>query len=402
MAGIAAAIRHALRVVLATLPLLWVQAAAAQGAPQLPPAAGASATPPPTQVPAPTPTLTPPPRQWMPVPRLRGRLTAADIGLVINTADPYSVAVGAHYIRARGLAAAQVLRLELPVRQNLTPVEFEALRAAIENHFGPRTQALALAWAQPYAVACNSLPGALALGFDAALCDNGCARSRSSGWFNSASHRPLQVPGFRPSMLLAAPSVDEAVALIKRGVAADGSLAPGRLGADAAPAQALLLTGPDAARQVRMLLYPPAPFPPGLGVQWREALATEALPGAELLLVAITGSEQVPLHPKPRWLPGGLGDHLTSWGGDLFGSHGQATALAWIASGATASHGAVSEPCNHLQKFPHPQVLIGHYLQGATAIEAYWRSVVWPQQSLFIGEPLSAPFAAGLAAPARP
>jgi len=34
-----------------------------------------------------------------------------------------------------------------------------------------------------------------------------------------------------------------------------------------------------------------------------------------------------------------------------------------------------------------------HYLQGATAIEAYWRSVAWPQQSLFVGEPLAAPFA---------
>ena len=72
---------------------------------------------------------------------------------------------------------------------------------------------------------------------------------------------------------------------------------------------------------------------------------------------------------------------------------GQATALDWIASGATASHGSVSEPCNHLQKFPHPQWLLLHYLQGSTAIEAYWKSVLWPQQSLFVGEPLAAPFA---------
>jgi hypothetical protein len=67
--------------------------------------------------------------------------------------------------------------------------------------------------------------------------------------------------------------------------------------------------------------------------------------------------------------------------------------MEWIASGATASHGTVSEPCNHVQKFPHPQVLLLHYLQGSTAIEAYWKSVAWPQQSLFIGDPLAAPFA---------
>lgn len=40
-------------------------------------------------------TEAPAPR-WMPVPRVVGRLTASELGLVINTADPYSVAVGEH------------------------------------------------------------------------------------------------------------------------------------------------------------------------------------------------------------------------------------------------------------------------------------------------------------------
>ena len=62
-------------------------------------------------------------------------------------------------------------------------------------------------------------------------------------------------------------------------------------------------------------------------------------------------------------------------------------------AGATASYGTVSEPCNHVQKFPHPQVLLGRYVQGATAIEAYWSSVAWPAQGVFVGEPLAAPFA---------
>lgn len=345
--------------------------------------------------PASGPVLSVPPRRWIAVPRLRGRLTAADIGLVVNTADPYSVAVAAHYIAARGLRPEQVLRLELPRQATLSVPEFERLRTAIEAHFGPRTQALALAWAAPYAVACNSITGALALGFDEALCANGCGRSRASGWFNSVSHQPLREPGFRPSMLLAAPSVAAAIEMIDRGVAADGSLRSPQ----PEPARVLLLDGPDAARQVRTRLYPPGPLAPGRGVVWQEGPADQTLPGARRLLIAITGSERLPLSPPPQWLPGGLGDHLTSWGGDLQGTHGQATVLEWIASGATASHGAVSEPCNHLQKFPHPQVLMGHYLQGATVLEAYWRSVAWPQQSLFVGEPLAAPFAAPVPAP---
>jgi hypothetical protein len=31
-------------------------------------------------------------------------------------------------------------------------------------------------------------------------------------------------------------------------------------------------------------------------------------------------------------------------------------------------------------------------VQGASALEAYWKSVAWPQQAVFVGEPLAAPF----------
>ncbi len=92
-------------------------------------------------------------------------------------------------------------------------------------------------------------------------------------------------------------------------------------------------------------------------------------------------------------MPGALADHLTSFGGQLTGDSGQMSSLEWIAAGATASYGTVSEPCAHPQKFPHPQLLLLNYLQGASAIEAYWKSVAWPQQGVFVGEPLAAPFA---------
>jgi len=322
------------------------------------------------------------------IPRIAGRLRAADLGLVINTADPYSVAVGAHYQRARGLTDAQVLALELPLRPVLTPEEFAVLRQRIASHFGPDVQALALAWAQPVAVACNSLTGALALGFDATLCANSCGVSRASPYFNAATVRPWRDLGLRPSMLLAAPDADAAIALIDRGVAADGALS--RRGRP--PVVAALLTTADRARGVRERLYPAPGLrrEPGVSVQVRPA---EDLPTLRHLLLVQTGSVRVALDPPPRWAPGGLGDHLTSFGGALHGGHGQSTALDWVAAGATASHGTVSEPCNHVQKFPHPQVLLGHYVQGASALEAYWKSVAWPQQSLFVGEPLSAPFA---------
>jgi len=322
------------------------------------------------------------------VARVSGRLRAADLGLVINTADPLSVQIGEYYQAARRLAPEQVLRLSLPVRAALTRDEFEMLRVAIDGAFGSHTQALALAWAQPYAVECNAITGALALGFDAELCRNTCAASRPSRYFNAASARPYTDLGWRPSMLLAARNFEQAKALIDRGVAADSTLVyRGR-----PPVSVMLLTTDDAARRVRTLLYPPAGPIPALGLDIRVVPAAE-LANARRVLMVTTGSVRAGLESAPDWVPGGFGDHLTSFGGDLFGTHGHSTALAWLDSGATASHGSVSEPCNHLQKFPHPQVALGQYVQGATLIEAYWKSVAWPQQSLFVGEPLAAPFA---------
>lgn len=66
--------------------------------------------------------------------------------------------------------------------------------------------------------------------------------------------------------------------------------------------------------------------------------------------------------------------------------------LEWLEAGATASYGTVIEPCNFPGKFPNVPVAMRHYLDGETAIEAYWKSVLMPGQGLFVGDPLAAPF----------
>jgi uncharacterized protein (TIGR03790 family) len=355
--------------------LVWAQAAPTLPASALPGASPGAAS-------------APPGPRWIAASRVNGRLQAADIGLVINTADPYSVQVGEYYIQKRKLAPEQVLRLQLPLKPALDAAEFEVLRTAIGRHFGSATQALALAWTAPYAVDCSSITGALAMGLDTEFCKQTCGPSRPSPYFNSATVRPYDEFGWRPSMLLAARTVGQAQALIDRGVAADSSLARGSRPA----VSVMLLSTDDAPRRVRMALYPPAGPMRGAGVDVRVQPAAD-LAQARRVLMVITGSVQAPTEAPIDWVPGGLGDHLTSFGGALSPWHGQGTALDWIASGATASHGTVTEPCNHLQKFPHPQVLLLHYLQGSTALEAYWKSVAWPQQAVFVGEPLAAPFA---------
>lgn len=326
--------------------------------------------------------------QWLAIPRVTGRLTGKEIGLVINTADPYSVEVGEYYIKARGLTRAQVLRVQLPVSSNLQPDQFRAFAAQVDAFFDVPVQALALAWKVPYSVNCNSITGALALGYDAALCEHSCAPSLRSPYFNNSSTHPYSELKMRPAMLLAAPDVEAAKAMIRRGVSSDGSL--GQRGSP--PVNAYFVTTSDAARSVRSPLFPPPGLVRRFGVDVHVE-TTQAIENASRVLIYETGLVSVPKLDTIKWVPGALADHLTSYGGVIDGGGGQMSSLDWIASGATATYGTVSEPCAHQQKFPHPQVLLLNYLQGASAIEAYWRSVAWPQQGLFIGEPLAAPFA---------
>ena len=329
----------------------------------------------------------PVPRTWLNVPRTLGHLQAADLGLIINTADPYSVEVGEFYIAARKLKPEQVLRVVLPVKAVLSAEEFSVLALRIQAAFGEQTQALAMAWTMPYAVNCNSITAAVTMGFDGALCAQSCAASRASLYFNSVSVKPQTDLKMRPSMLLAANDVAGAKAMILRGVAADHSL--GLRGAP--PVHAHYLVTNDKLRSVRARLFPPPGLLRRFGVDVHIDEA-QALENASRVLLYQTGLVSVDKLDTVRWVPGAVADHLTSSGGVLDGSGGQMTALAWIASGATASYGSVSEPCNHVQKFPHPQVLLLHYMQGASLIEAYWKSVAWPQQGVFVGEPLAAPF----------
>ncbi|ACB35150.1 conserved hypothetical protein [Leptothrix cholodnii SP-6] len=327
-------------------------------------------------------------RTFAQAPRVIGRVMPAELGVVINTADPYSVEVGEYYVRQRQIPAAHVLRLELSTQARLSVPEFDVLKRHVDAHFGSQVQALALTWVQPYAVSCMSITAALALGIDDELCRSTCGKTSLSPYFNSASGQPFRDHGFRPSMLVAAGSAASARQLIDRGIAADASL--GLRGA--IPVDAYFMATTDAARNVRAPMFPPPGLVPRAGVAIK--LAQGDLPrGQDRLLMVQTGLAVLDGLDTLGWVPGALGDHLTSYAGQLDQLSGQTTALAWIDSGATASYGTVSEPCNHPQKFPDPQLVLLHYMQGSTLIEAYWKSVRWPQQGVFVGEPLAAPFA---------
>jgi uncharacterized protein (TIGR03790 family) len=242
-------------------------------------------------------------------------------------------------------------------------------------------QAVLMVWTAPYKVACNSITGAYSLGFDPDQCIRTCVPGRPSPYFHSSSARPYTDLNVRISMLLPTEYVEEAKALIDRGAGA---------GFRIVPATAYFLATSEKARNSRAPFFPPAGRIAARKLTTKPMQA-DVLEGAQDVMLYETGMAEVDKLDTLHFLPGALADHLTSLGGDLLGDE-QMSSLRWLEAGATASYGTVSEPCNHWQKFPNPAVLLRHYVQGNSAIEAYWKSVAWPIQGLFIGEPLAAPY----------
>ena len=183
-------------------------------------------------------------------------------------------------------------------------------------------------------------------------------------------------------MAIAATSFEQAKALIDRGVQSDGSFPA---------ATTYLLSTSDKARNVRNPAYPQVEAMLKKARMPVRRLERDAITDESDVLFYFTGIVNVEGLDTLTFVPGAIADHLTSAGGMLTDSH-QMSALRWLEAGATGSYGAVIEPCNMPQKFPHPALVIGRYLQGETLIEAYWKSVLMPGQGIFVGEPLAAPF----------
>jgi len=309
-------------------------------------------------------------------------LQPAQLAIVINDADPNSVKVGEYYRKRRNIPADNVVHVSIPDKPHEISAErFQELKEEIDDHLGPTIQAVLMIWTAPYKVECNSITGAYTLGFDPSQCVKTCASGRSSPYFNSRSTKPYTDLKLRLSMLLPTESVADAKALIDRGASA---------GFRIVPATAYYLVTSEKARNSRAGFFPP----PGR-IEARKlstkTMQADVLEGAKDVMIYETGMARVDKLETLHFLPGALADHLTSLGGDLLGE-GQMSSLRWLEAGATASYGSVSEPCNYWQKFPNPTVLLKHYVQGNSAIEAYWKSVAWPTQGLFIGEPLAAPY----------
>ena len=315
-------------------------------------------------------------------------LAPEELAVVVNTQDPQSVAVAAYYVEHRQIPAENVVELAFPAEAVLTPELFAPLKAEIDA-LDPSIQALALTWVQPYRVGCMSVTSAFALGFDPKYCSQPCNPTAPSPYYNSESLAPFTDHGVRPAMAIAAATLDDALDLIDRGVAADGTFPTG---------DGVLIRTTDVARSVRwpdfIATVDAWKHPEGLTLTYLDnsgGQGKDYVSGAQDLLFYFTGLAQVPEIASNTYRPGAVADHLTSYGGQIPES-GQMSIIRWIEAGVTASYGTVVEPCNYPTKFPSTSVLLPHYFRGQTILEAYWKSVAWPGEGVFVGEPLARPW----------
>jgi uncharacterized protein (TIGR03790 family) len=319
-------------------------------------------------------------------------LSADALAVIVNADDPDSVAIGAYYASKRKLPSANVISVSIPMGATITSAQFAPVQTAVAAATPAGIQAYTLAFTQPYEVECMSITSAFAFGFSTAWCNTtggACGPTALSPYYGQDSAQPFTDFKMRPTMMLAGASQSDVMTLIDRGVASDDTYPKGT---------AYMLITSDPARSVRgpEFYELQSSWDPATGVTCdvinnADGGAEDYITGKTDVLFYFTGLASVPDITMDTYIGGAFADHLTSFGGQVPTSS-QMSAVAWLQAGATASYGTVTEPCNYTEKFPDPSVAVPRYFRGGTALQAYWKSVQWPGEGLFIGEPLAAPW----------
>jgi len=322
----------------------------------------------------------------------RRSILCHEVAVLVNDDDPQSVAVASYYVQRRRIPDGNVIHLSFAAGGAvMSAVDFAPLFSQAEAAAGPDVQAYVITWTNPYRVEGMSITSAFALGYDEKYFDTSpCNPTASVDYFQSDSTRPFTDHGIRPTMMLAGVSEADVRALIDRGIASDDTLPTGT---------GYMVRTTDVARSVRYPAMMSAVnvwnhLPDGLDLEYidnSDGSGSNTVENATDVLFYLTGLSSVPGIDTNSYLPGAVADHLTSYGGRM-GSGGQMSVLRWLEAGATASFGTVIEPCNYTSKFPNPLPLFSHYYRGETVLEAYWKSVAWPGEGIFVGEPLARPW----------
>ena len=246
--------------------------------------------------------VTPPHRKPIPVSR------PERVAVVVNESYPGSIEVGEYYLQVRGIPKRNLVKLRFPAEANaLDFATFDRLKQAIDSRLSASIDMVVFVWTTPYAVGCNSLTGAYTLGAEPGLCEKSCNPSRRNPYFDSGSAHPYKDHKLRLSMLLPVESVEQAKALIDRGVASNAA---------GIHAKAFFVRTSDKARSSRAGFFPKSTelLDPAVSIR---TLSSDGISHENDVIMYLTGAVSVPHLETLRFLPGAIADHLTSAGGVL-------------------------------------------------------------------------------------
>lgn len=314
--------------------------------------------------------------------------------VIVNSNDPESLAVANAYRERRQIPDRNFVFLDYKGDKSTISIEeFDAnIRAPVLTHIQQKdlTKQIAV-WVTttgfPHVIGKNSLSGVIYFGAEHTPVNSPemgpAGFPLASGYFGSMQEfKPAT--GATPQFLhmrLDAGGLEATLRMIDRSVQADGTHPKGvvHLCDGVGPRESRKISIPPTVRFLQTLEIP---------VVHHEN--TYFFENARNVLGIYTGTWDFPLR-NVEFVPGALADHLTSLGGALHNPLDQMLCTVWLKNGCSATYGTVVEPYNYPMKFP-TAMMYAYYALGFSAVETYWMSVQWPQQGLFMGDPLTRPF----------
>ena len=325
--------------------------------------------------------------------------------VLVNQQDPDSLELGAYYAGARGIPQRNIVSVSVPVTPDISPAAFtnQVVQPLLDHlavlELDEQIDFAAIAWRYPYRTAgggssnqFNSITAALLYGVKAAPYPGPCnlnALALSPVHEADAAFANLRptLPG-RPfaATSLTALSLASAKLLVDRSVAADFTHPSGDV---------YFLHTSDNLRNVQWPLFD------GTAMAMRMTPAPldviqadqDKLGNTEEVAGYFAGlADHRPDMLTNTYVPGALGNHLTSFGGRLHDALGQLSILRWIEAGLIGSAGTVDEACNYTNKFPSARVHL-HHARGYALAESFLQSIQHPYQTVVVGDPLCQPYA---------
>lgn len=331
----------------------------------------------------------------------------AETVVLVNRESADSRRVADHYVRARGIPPQQVCEVRCTASPDVPMADFvrdvvDPLREFLrKRRLEDRCRFVVLTQGMPIRARTPggdvSTTAALSL-LDTSLC--GMPQTRMPGVRNPYTSGPAPtgaVAGggrFLLATALLSTTAEEAIALVDRSVASDGT----------APRDALFLyQDAKPAAHVRNDAYDGARArieAEGARTE-RVGIGADRAAKRRRVMGYMAGGSYSELTPEGvatiEYLPGAISDHLQSFGavpGNFDADrakHQQFPVTHMVRAGVTGVHGAVAEPYN--VAFPDADLFLP-YLRGATLAEAFHQRMplaYW--MNLVLGDPLCAPYA---------